>query len=399
MKILIVSQYAQPTGFSRVTRLLAAAFADLFETHVLGIDVYADAAGENIRYKVHCNPFSLDVFAEQTIVKVVDEILPDIVILYHDPWLLHRFLVPMRSCHHRCRKIGYIPVDGYILQSYVFDDITELDALVAFTSFGREVLTNGMKSLGRNHLPPVAEIPHGVAASFYPLNDKIEQVDERRQLARAYLFPHKPALWDGFWVLNANKNQPRKRLDISLEGFALFARDKPPNVKFFLHSAWKSRHLDIYKLITRLQIAKRVISTESGTDQPSLPVSSLNYIYNACDVGINTSLGEGWGLVSVEHAATGAPQVVPDHSASKEIWKATASLLPVRRVCYGSGLLQGGEVSAADVAEALDKLYTDKSYYRDKLMACYQKSRDSRFTMHEIADRWNRLFFEITSDK
>ena len=42
----------------------------------------------------------------------------------------------------------------------------------------------------------------------------------------------------------------------------------------------------------------------------------LNLLYNACDVGITTSMGEGWGLVSFEHGAAGAAQIVPDHSAA-----------------------------------------------------------------------------------
>jgi D-inositol-3-phosphate glycosyltransferase len=46
----------------------------------------------------------------------------------------------------------------------------------------------------------------------------------------------------------------------------------------------------------------------------------LNLLYNACDVGINTSMGEGWGLVSFEHGATGGAQIVPEHTACAELW-------------------------------------------------------------------------------
>jgi hypothetical protein len=38
----------------------------------------------------------------------------------------------------------------------------------------------------------------------------------------------------------------------------------------------------------------------------------VNQIYNMCDVGINTSDGEGFGLCQLEHLYTGAPQVVTD---------------------------------------------------------------------------------------
>lgn len=32
-------------------------------------------------------------------------------------------------------------------------------------------------------------------------------------------------------------------------------------------------------------------------------------------------MGEGWGMVSFEHVATGAVQIVPDRSACGKLWK------------------------------------------------------------------------------
>jgi len=49
-----------------------------------------------------------------------------------------------------------------------------------------------------------------------------------------------------------------------------------------------------------------VIFASAGLDD-----RELNLLYNACDVGLNTASSEGWGMVSFEHAATGAAQIVP----------------------------------------------------------------------------------------
>ena len=35
----------------------------------------------------------------------------------------------------------------------------------------------------------------------------------------------------------------------------------------------------------------------------------INILYNACDIGLNTAEGEGFGLCASEHAAIGCPQV------------------------------------------------------------------------------------------
>ena len=35
----------------------------------------------------------------------------------------------------------------------------------------------------------------------------------------------------------------------------------------------------------------------------------LNCLYNSCDIGINTCVGEGFGLCNLEHASLGKPQI------------------------------------------------------------------------------------------
>ena len=66
---------------------------------------------------------------------------------------------------------------------------------------------------------------------------------------------------------------------------------------------------------------------------PSIPFEKLVLLMQSCDVGITTSMGEGWGLGTFEHAATGAAQIVPDHIGFSENWGANnAVIIP----CEGS---------------------------------------------------------------
>ena len=46
----------------------------------------------------------------------------------------------------------------------------------------------------------------------------------------------------------------------------------------------------------------------------------LNALYNACDVGINTCVGEGFGLCNVEHAGLGKPQIVSNVGGLSDIF-------------------------------------------------------------------------------
>jgi hypothetical protein len=75
-------------------------------------------------------------------------------------------------------------------------------------------------------------------------------------------------------------------------------------------------------------------------------------------------MGEGFGLVSFEHAATGAPQVVPAHPALCELWQDGAELVrSVRPMHTEYSPLLMGEVDANAVAESLSRLYGDREYF------------------------------------
>lgn len=138
---------------------------------------------------------------------------------------------------------------------------------------------------------------------------------------------HPPEGWsDDFVVLNANRNQPFKRIDIALEGFALFAKDKPESVMLYLHMARRTAPGEV-PLADLFNIRPRIPTTTREESHPHVDDGALNTIYNACDVGMNTSEKEGWGLIAFEHGATRSPQVVPNHGACTELGQRSALLL------------------------------------------------------------------------
>ena len=117
--------------------------------------------------------------------------------------------------------------------------------------------------------------------------------------------------------------------------------------------------------------------------------AELNRLYNACDVGINTSTGEGWGMVSFEHAATGAAQIVPDAWVCGEVWRERAVLLPTTPVA--SRYTRENVVSAVDVAQALERLYRDRAYLAEMSQRAMALANDPRFQWRAIASQWDAL--------
>jgi D-inositol-3-phosphate glycosyltransferase len=120
----------------------------------------------------------------------------------------------------------------------------------------------------------------------------------------------------------------------------------------------------------------------------------LNLLYNACDVGINTSMGEGWGLVSCEHGAAGAAQIVPDHTGCAELWRGRAELIPPARSYVPEfSPLEMGEVSPQGVAQALEALYRDPERRRELSRAA--TAQNPAHSWEAITGRFDELIVKL----
>jgi D-inositol-3-phosphate glycosyltransferase len=196
-----------------------------------------------------------------------------------------------------------------------------------------------------------------------------------------------------FIVLNASRPDQRKRVDLTIEGFARFAAGKPADVRLCLHHAimGEAEENRIRSLVERFGLEERIhLNPLAGG---VIDDDALNLLYNACDVGINTSMGEGWGLVSFEHGAAGAAQIVPDHSACAEIWSGRAEMIaPARRYKPTFSTLEMGEVSAEAAAAALGRLYDDPQRRQRLAQAAYQAALNPDTTWDSIAARFDALF-------
>ena len=251
---------------------------------------------------------------------------------------------------------------------------------------------------GGGEFPAVDVIPHGVDLSRFHPFPQLEQASfasPARAEAKRKVFPDLADPENSFIVLNASRPDKRKRVDLTIAGFARFAAGKPPNVRLCLHHAIMGEPEDqIRSLIAQSGLEGRAyLNPLAGgiVDDPA-----LNLLYNACDVGINTSMGEGWGLVSFEHGAAGAAQIVPDHSACTEVWRGRGEMIqPVRRYIPEFSVLEMGEVSAEGVAEALDNLYGDPQRRQQLAQAACEAALNAEYSWDSIADRFDELFAEM----
>lgn len=186
---------------------------------------------------------------------------------------------------------------------------------------------------------------------------------------------------------------------MTVESFAIFARGKPPNVKLCLHMGTTDLGWPLHILARRFGISDRLILTWQHQEVPTLSTSHLNLIFNACDVGINTACAEGWGLVSFEHAATGAAQIVPGLTSQHEIWKGAPQFLEPRFVVTRErSLMNEYYISPEETACVLNDLYYDRTKLHEIGLRCHVRATSNELSWSAITNRWRAVLSQALTD-
>ena len=383
-KLLWCGDIAAKTGFARVTENVLPYLAKKFNIVVLGHNWWGDPHPLQKKYKMYpsSNRFQTAPFGENRIREIVQAEAPDLVFTINDMWIINEQYRQIKDFHEKkkFKFIGYAPMDSYGWIGCLADTANDWDGVISYTKFGAyEFIQGGITK-------PIAVVPHGVTpGQFYPMDKK----EARKELNLKE---------DIFIVFNGNRNQFRKRIDITIAAFAKFAKDKP-DTQLYLHMGKKDQGWDIMHLFDRemkrnkLDANGRIILTADVDGPPSVEVETLNTIYNAADVGVNTCKGEGWGLVNFEQAACRVAQVVPGHTSCKEIFEGYGQLIRCDHIDVDTNYGREMPCPSTDhLVEILNDLYND----RDKLNAtaelCYTRALEEQFTWEKIGAQFSGIF-------
>jgi D-inositol-3-phosphate glycosyltransferase len=277
------------TGFSNVLHSIIGNLPqDLYEIMWLGVNYKGDP--HSYPYKIYPTNFPGDPYGFSRMEDLVRAFQPDLFFLLNDPWIIDPFLEKLESIYTDGvfpPTVVYFPADAKEHDPDWYKRFHKVHPVV-YSAFGLEVATKARSDVS------YSVIPHGVDFSkFYRMESRAE--------ARKIVFANNYDTYkDAFIFLNANRNQPRKRIDLTLKGFAEFVKDKPENVYLYMHSGVVDSFIHTDMVATRLGIKNRMIYSTRNVGPTQMPVEFLNAVYNSCDVGVNTSLGEGWGLCLFE---------------------------------------------------------------------------------------------------
>ena len=388
MRLVAIGFYRAGLGLTRVMDSVLRRLAERHEIHFLGVAYSGEIVRDRGLTIYPTNPKGGDAFAAFQAVSLFDELRPAVVLVMHDIWMFDYYLDVFGPYRDRVKIVACIPLDGRITKEELAAPLVQADRIVAYTHFARAEFEGAFRRL-RGDFPAVEVIPHGVDRDrFRPLPDRAE--------AKSRVFGDGPAGESSFVVLNASRPDKRKRVDLTVRGFAEFAADKPPNVRLCLHHPvmGEAAGQELEPVLRECGLGERLSVNPLGSQ--IVGDDELNLLYNACDVGINTAMGEGWGLVSFEHGAAGAAQIVPDHTACGELWRGSAELIPPARSYVPEfSPLEMGEVSPEGVAAALEALYRDPGRRQELARAAVSVAQNPAYSWDAVARQFDELFVRL----
>ena len=338
-RLLWIGDAACDTGFARATHKTLEAICKSWDVSVLGINYDGDP--HTYPYNIYRAARSGDWSGIKRLPELLPKIKPDIIVVQNDPWHFPHYLKVLANY----KVIGAVAVDGKNCRGRVLNGLA---SAVFWTEFGLQEARLG------GYTGPAKVIPLGVDLSIYKPIDKT--------LARKIIgIPS--SLENCFLVGNVNRNQPRKRLDLTISYFAEWVKSRNVSDAYLLlHVAPTGEDcFNCEQLAGYYGIGNRVLISDPGVFF-GLSEERLSAMYSVFDAMISTTQGEGMGLTTLEGMACGIPQILPDWSALGEWAREAALMVPCTSMAAtlnGINVI-GGIPDRAMFIQQLDRLYRDK---------------------------------------
>jgi glycosyltransferase involved in cell wall biosynthesis len=235
------------------------------------------------------------------------------VITLIDSWVLRRTAEEVAPA----LWTPYIPVDSTPVPEKVLEGIQGAYKPLVFSKWGQqELLDAGVESM---------YIPLGVEPSAYRILPRDEVTNFRNTTLGGA--EHVTVM------VSANSAFPdRKAFQYALPAWAEFAKDKP-NAVLYLHTepTVADGGIDLVRLGESLGIEDKLRFPKWYQYRMGYPPKFLSLLYNAADVLLAPSRGEGFGIPIIEAQACGTPVVTTNFSSMPELVRWGHAVEPVAR--------------------------------------------------------------------
>jgi glycosyltransferase involved in cell wall biosynthesis len=384
MKILWMSDSpTAPSGFGNVSRFVCSGLAE--RGHDVSIVGWQARGRPEPWQGCTLYPTRFDTFGADVLLGYLQRIRPDVLVTLADVWWLTFIANPTITGFLRAAGIPwalYYPIDGdlggsRLPQSWIHV-LERVDVPIAMSEYGRDVsLANGVEP---------AYVPHGVDTTLF--RPSVDRWTAKRRLG-----------YEGrFVVLCDARNQPRKLLPRLLDAFRRFARDRD-DVVLHLHcdpadpaARTPEYCYDVAADVELLGLGDRVRFTKGMSISAGIAIDELAAIYQAADVHLLASWGEGFGLPTLQAAAAGAVPMAVDYTASAELVRGHGEAIRPAGFAPDRFGIRRALIDVDDAAQRLERLYTDRDLLAGKAAAARRFAE--AYDWSRLLPRWTEILEE-----
>lgn len=392
-KLLWISDAAVETGFARVTHNILGWLGSKWDRHVLGLNTTGDP--HPYPYPIYPSRVGGDFWGFGRFPELVKKIRPDVIVIQSDGWIVESFVEVSEATDPESGElivpdcppiVGFMPIDARGMKRSVAASLSKLALSMFYTEFARQ------EAISCGHNGASISQGLGVRREIYKPASKAE--------ARKRLLPDLPR--NAFVVGNVNRNQPRKRLDLTIAFFAEWQKRSGADAYLYLHCLERDSGFDLRELAHWYGIGERLFMPTAKDYTELLPESAMPLVYSALDVQVSTSLGEGFGLCTLEGMACGVPQGVPGFAALGEWPRGAVYHVPVtvQEANFGFQAFGiGGTPQKEPFIEMLDTLYRNPNERRALSEAGLALAAESRFEWSQVAKRFDEELSALLGDR
>lgn len=325
-RVLAWGDYACSTGFGTVMKNIMSNLNDTgnYEIDVVGVN-YDGGPYDTTKWPGTLwpaisalrtqGPYG-DVFGRQVFLDLLGQREYDVVFIVQDTFIVlpivPQILELQRTKQKSFSTIYYYPFDCSPREEWVNQCVNSFDFPVAYTEYAKNESRKFIGSLAdRQNV-----IYHGTNTNdFYPMS-----VEDKKN-AKKQIFPS--PLNEKFVITNVNRNQGRKDVSRSLMIMKQLKNIGVKDAFLYMHMQETDFGGSVMQMAASMGLNP---STDFTVPDPrqfgahsGFPIEFLNGIYNASDVYLTTTHGEGWGLSITEAMATKLPVVAPNNTSIPEI--------------------------------------------------------------------------------
>lgn len=246
----------------------------------------------------------------------------DVVVSLIDVWVMHntaQMIAPARWW-------PWFPSDTQPISARIFQSLQDVDKPLVYSKRTQE--------MAKNQGLDVLYVPHGIEKDTFRI---LPETDKRKFFATEKNFAGDSGFRgvddDTFItvMVAANKGlDDRKAFIYQLGAWTKFA-EKKGNVRLYIHTDPTPRFggLNLLNIVDRYGIKDKVIFPDNYQYLMGFSPEWMATLYNASDLLLSCSKGEGFGIPIIEAQACGLPVLVTDFSSMPELVRWGEALSPI----------------------------------------------------------------------